>query len=141
MKAEPREIKFRYVWRCDVCHRYSYEDMNLDQIEGCELWIYNCDHCDTHSPCSLIDRVQYIGLKEKNLVEIYEGDVIENRKSYAVECPDVVGIGIIVWTDFYWAIDWIGGPEGDGVENYLSTSAVIGNIYENPELLEPGTKL
>jgi uncharacterized phage protein (TIGR01671 family) len=75
---------------------------------------------------------EYTGLEDKSGVGIYEGDIVRER--------DVVGHVEWTWELLYRIQNKNGGPgiypiiTGDlRHENYFE---VIGNIYENPELLK-----
>lgn len=74
---------------------------------------------------------QYTGLKDRNGKEIYEGDIVKVHKGkYVVE---------------YWTgqllVSWFLKSTTSGDTEYMEMacigeSEVIGNIYENPELLK-----
>lgn len=69
--------------------------------------------------------MQYTGLHDKNGREIYEGDIVKNENGVlrVVEFHD----GSFTLGDYYF------GSIGAG-----RVLEVVGNIYENPDLLEAG---
>lgn len=76
---------------------------------------------------------QYAGLKDKNGREIYEGDIIE-KTYYSYHQPECSELFEIKYEGLGFHFKHIKGnafylPFTEDIE-------VIGNIYENPELLE-----
>lgn len=89
---------------------------------------------------------QYTGLKDKNSREVYEGDILEiipeNREHYPEKSVFFVVSTQTLWGyDFDWEhVSGYGCSThiariDDNYEQLLNVE-VIGNIHENPELLE-----
>ena len=78
---------------------------------------------------------QYTGLTDKNGNRIWEGDIL--RSCYDNLYPYDESIEVVKWFLNGWHIQQGEYPpdamDGDGVMPY---SEVIGNIHDNPELLE-----
>ena len=77
--------------------------------------------------CDDMEIMQYTGLKDKNSKEIYEGDIVKITRHWSKTMSliqEVIyeGATFSPFDDSDWG--WVS-----------SESEVIGNIYENPELL------
>lgn len=121
-----REIKFR-AW--DVFYKkftYSH-DCGSDAIDNRLASFFGIVEGARASKRD-VPVMQFTGLKDKNGEEIYEGDIIgEAGCAYKVEFKDgIFCIGGATEPAIYWI--WARSRKGIVTE-------VIGNIYENPELL------
>lgn len=78
---------------------------------------------------------RYTGLTDKSGKRIFEGNILASR--YDEDNPEDVAIEVILWAHNGWCVKTPGGDlcplDEDGVLPY---SEVIGNIHDNPELLE-----
>lgn len=83
---------------------------------------------------------QSTGLKDRNGVEIFDGDVVQAEQYLTTTIPVRIN-GIVKYSDRYTMFYLDNGSErhdlymqslGGSIYNF----EVIGNIYENPELLE-----
>ena len=120
-----REIKFKYVWQ-DKQKQFHILTEGIEEIEA-----YHDVEANKRKGWVLVARLQYTGLKGKNGVEIYEGDVVRihitSDKDYKV-----------LWRkELMWALQPLEGQRWTPLAVHRNECyEVIGYIYENPELLQ-----
>lgn len=83
---------------------------------------------------------QFTGLTDKNGKKIFEGDIVESEFT---KKPYLVGFGEYTYTNEYGeeegACGWYNEEKGGYLSAFAQPDAwatVIGNIHDNPELLE-----
>lgn len=128
-----REIKFR-AWL-----KYGKEIVDVEEIDFMNEVINYIDNDYENNEQEIIgayfeniELMQYTELKDKNNKEIYEGDVVKLRSNH--------GIGVIKYYDEWGAfiVEYI-KPRPLvvlGINYYKEDIEVLGNIYENPELIK-----
>ena len=127
-----RDIKFR-AW--DNNEEWMVDDMLLS-FDGEILTDDVQPHDTPYKEIELADEgryelMQYTGMKDVKGIEIYEGDII--REDIEKGGPPI--IVSVVWEDCaFYGKERTHNPEYI-VKEFLN-GKVIGNIYENPELLE-----
>ena len=131
-----REIKFR--GRNILNNDWMYGDLIHDD-EHCRVYVYPRDA----GPLELKHRVdaetigQFTGLHDKNGKEIYEGDIIRAYGSKGDEIKHIVEYSdkeAMFCTKLIGA-EMLGGSITQRWLNEFEFE-VIGNIYDNPELLK-----
>ena len=141
-----RNIKFR-VWDIErnfLATIITAIHFNIDELPTC------VEYCDDNSDMGCVVEtgegefilLQYTGLKDKNGRDIYDGDVLDISSSYhsgkylaVVEFRDPVsGVQLDTFKDDCKI--GVLGKEWWGNQKCQHLYQVIGNIYENPELLK-----
>ncbi|QOP49049.1 YopX family protein [Lacticaseibacillus paracasei] len=118
-----REIKFRAFLNSKYYENpcmLSWEEL-LEQYDAIDMFQRD-----------LMTLMQYTGLKDKNGREIYEGDVLD------IGLRNQDGKPVIAPVSYEkYAAGYVLDNGGNGIWQRLTEDCeVIGNIFENPELLE-----
>ena len=108
-----REIKFR-----------AWVNGGMEEHICLNMWGYYFDVAGSWAS-SEIPVMQFTGLKDKNGKEIYEGDIIGGYDAFPNWVMELQNIGY----GFHNCDTCLGFP-------HVGVGVVIGNIYENPELMK-----
>ena len=130
-----REIKFKYIWSNPEKTNFITEIFTLDEIEAGNQFMV-LENKPLLKDYKLIARVQFIGLLDKNEKKIFVGDVIK------IKCNEDIIIGHVFYKQSRCCY-MINHPAGYNGSFALHTPTIaicdefniIGNIYQNPELL------
>ena len=131
-----REVKFR---------AFDKIKCQIAQVLKLDLWGANFEQRNVYLLNGGVSRhigefelMQFTGLKDKNGKEIYEGDVLSEPIQIDEEWTN--SAIPVIWSDekSAFCVDFSFDKDGSFIE-YLSENCsemeIIGNIYENPELL------
>lgn len=110
-----REIKFR-IWDKMLGEMFDWQTVKKTSFEH-----YEKTEIETE-PTLIFE--QYTGLKDCEGIEIYEGDIVLDKDTYMID--------EIKFSDSSWML----ASTIDLLADYVSVVKIIGNIHENPELLE-----
>lgn len=129
-----KNIKFR-----------AYDSLAKKMYNWTELLNQNLKNIFTIPEQCGYNLMQYTGLKDRNMKEIYEGDIIKVNE----DIRKAFGLKKIMYVDFIEGAFYLKAekeikwellrcfPAIVGIEGNARVE-VIGNIYDNPELLKKG---
>lgn len=107
-----REIKFR-AWDKNAKKMYYGKEEFFDDMIG-----FRFEHWDINTNRKDIILMQYTGIKDKKGKEIYEGDIV--KSDYRRGCN---------------VVEWRKKEAQFSIGGYGNSWTIIGNIYENLELI------
>ena len=121
-----KDIKFR-VWDNERNAMFNSKSVDIDFFEGkIEITSDTIRYDEVYTDeIKDFELMQYVGCKDKNNKEIYEGDIVKTKEH----------IGQIIYSKGMFFID-VKGDFYLPIYNVSEFIEVIGNIYENPDLLD-----
>jgi len=125
-----REIKFRAWDKADKIMYYDIQN-GIHFDDGSEYELRNFLGVQKKADYHEWAVMQYTGLKA-NGIEIYEGDIVRIPKIHGLPTSEIVwekgSLGVRVHT--FWGLNIF------TINDEETSLEIIGNIYENPELLK-----
>lgn len=133
-----REIKFR-AWVINPRNNLFCSPTLARNEMVNNILVLNKEQIEQYLPFERCDDVifmQYTGLKDKHDKDIYEGDIL--RVYDCDNLPMNDELFEVIFLKGFFGCSWIKDREAliDYLNDYCRESEVIGNIYENGELLK-----
>lgn len=111
-----------------------------------EDWCFGVPYIDHDGDCILANDCsklvvipetvgQYTGLTDKNGKMIFEGDRVRVPMHKVGETPNYM-TGFVEWIKGAFSVTWDDTQFGRHFVGYLENIEIIGNIHDNPELIE-----
>lgn len=110
---------------CDIDKTYFVTSMGKDHIShiGCHLQVVPETIC------------QYTGLTDKNGKKIWEDDILEGHLDD--KFPEDVTREKVIWHESGWKTEEPGCVDKEYLDEFDAENfEVVGNVFDNPELLE-----
>ena len=135
-----KEVKYR-AWLDYEKRMIEWENLHLetsrDNTTGkvsFMLWVGDDEDNNFGSACgeSCFKLMQCTGLEDKNGVEIYVGDIVNQLSEMTYDSIQ----GVVKMVDGSYLIETFDGTTGNYLFGEVVFNEIVGNIYENPEFLE-----
>ncbi|WP_240523100.1 YopX family protein [Bacillus pseudomycoides] len=129
-----REIKFRAFDKViEKMYEVGYIDFAKKRVQLATVRESVC-YAVYISPLKDVELMQYTGFKDENGTEIFEKDIVHTVGVIpGVEIDDV---GIVKFIDGSWMVENLDGNDGWELFQEGAEVEVLGNVFENPELLK-----
>ncbi len=142
-----RKLKFRAWSKGEGCWCGAFSihktgmisdmiDAKIDKSSGLAL-------SDAHWGENDLIVTEYIGIRDIKGKDIFEGDIVKNEYGTigVIEYRQDVFCAEFIINQISKVVDWTDDFYDEfGMRNYFTQVEIIGNIYENPELIEKETK-
>ena len=124
-------FKFR-VWNKENKKLYDWDFLEKTKGENTFFWVMH----QAQNDCKNNILMQCTGLKDKNGKLIYEGDIVKDKCSEAVATIEYLPYTFSLMAHIRGMDDYLPLEDICYALEVATPFEVIGNIYENPELLE-----